>query len=242
MAGIKIAQPEVVSRAAWLAARKQLLAKEKELTRQRDALNRQRRELPWVKVEKEYVFATPEGKKTLADLFDGRSQLIAYHFMFEPGAKEGCPYCSFLADQIDGARVHLEHHDVSLVVVSRAPLAQIEAFRKRMGWGFTWASSYDSDFNFDYQVSFTKESIAKGPAYYNFEPRQSQSEGEESGTSVFAMDETGQVFHTYSSYARGDDLLLGAYNYLDLTPKGRNENGPAFNLTDWVRHHDRYDD
>ncbi len=240
MAGVKIAQPKVVSRAEWLAARKQLLVKEKELTRQRDAVSRERRELPWVRVDQEYVFDAPGGKETLADLFDGRSQLIIYHFMFAPGDKEGCPYCSFLADHIDGSLPHLEHHDVSLVVVSRAPLAQIEPFKRRMGWHFKWVSSYANDFNFDYQVSFTKESLAQGPAYYNFEPVPSQREGEGPGTSVFSMDETGQVFHTYSSYARGGDLLIGAYNYLDLTPKGRNETGPNFNLTDWVRHHDKY--
>ncbi len=242
MAGIQIAQPKVASPAEWLAARKQLLIQEKELTRQRDAVSRQRRELPWVRVEKDYVFEASDGQETLADLFHGRSQLIVYHFMLAPGEKEGCPYCSFLADHIDGALAHLEHHDVSLVVVSRALLADIDAFKKRMGWRFKWVSSYRNDFNFDYQVSFTKESMAKGPAYYNFAPRQSHTEGEEPGASVFAKDETGQVFHTYSSYARGGDLLIGAYNYLDLTPKGRNETGPAFNLTDWVRHHDRYDD
>jgi predicted dithiol-disulfide oxidoreductase (DUF899 family) len=231
----------IVSREEWLAARKQHLIKEKELTRLRDELSRQRRELPWVKVEKRYVFDGPDGKETLADLFAGRSQLIVYHFMFDPGWEEGCRSCSFLADHIDGSVVHLAHRDVTLMAVSRAPLPQIEAFRKRMGWRFKWVSSYGNDFNSDYHVSFTKDDMAKGNVYYNYEVRESTSEGEAPGTSVFYKDATGDIFHTYSSYARGGDILIGAYNYLDLVPKGRDEDALAFTMA-WVRHHDRYGD
>jgi len=231
----------IVTREEWLVARKQHLSKEKEFTRLRDELSRQRRELPWVRVEKRYVFEGPNGKETLADLFDGRSQLIVDHFMLGPGWKEGCVGCSFGADHIGGALVHLEHHDVTLVVVSRVPLPEIEAFKKRMGWRFKWVSSYGSAFNYDYHVSFPKDDIAKGKVYYNYEMRDFQSD-ELPGTSVFYRDEAGDIFHTYSCYARGGDILLGTYNLLDLTPKGRNETGPNHNLTDWVRHHDRYDD
>lgn len=232
----------VVSREEWLAARERLLEREKEITRMRDEIGRRRRELPWVKVEKRYVFDTPEGAQTLADLFAGRSQLIVYHFMFAPGWKEGCPGCSFLADHVAGALPHLEHHDVSLVVVSRAPRSDFEPFRRRMGWRFRWVSSFGGDFNGDYGVSFTREDLAKGPTAYNYRLREEQSEGEAPGVSVFYRNDRGEVFHTYSAYARGAELLIGAYNYLDLTPKGRNETGPGFNLGDWVRHHDKYDD
>jgi predicted dithiol-disulfide oxidoreductase (DUF899 family) len=230
----------IVTRDEWLVARKALLAKEKELTGLRDQLSAERRTLPWVKVEKNYVFDGPKGKETLADLFDGRSQLIVNHFMLGPGWKEGCVGCSFGADHIDGALVHLEHHDVTYVAISRAPLPEIEAYKKRMGWRFKWVSSYGGDFNSDYHVSFTKDDLAKGQTYYNYHVREPQSEGEASGTSVFTKDETGNVFHTYSCYARGDELLLSTYVLLDLTPKGRNETGPNHNLTDWVRRHDRY--
>ena len=224
----------------WLAARKAHLANEEALTRARDALSRERRELPWVRIEKPYVFDGPNGQETLADLFDGRSQLIVKHFMFGPDWGQGCVGCSFHADHIGGALVHLEHHDVTLVAVSRAPLDRIEAFRQRMGWRFKWVSSHGGDFNYDYHVSFTPEQIATGEMYYNYEMSRIDSD-ELSGLSVFYKDETGDIFHTHSQYARGSDLLLGTYNYLDLTPKGRNENGPGHNLTDWVRHHDRYD-
>ncbi len=230
---------KVVSRAEWLAARKALLVKEKELTRARDELSRQRRELPWVKVDKNYVFESQSGKQTLSELFDGRSQLIIYHFMFGPGWGEGCVGCSFLSDHVDGALLHLLQHDVSYVAVSRAPLVELEAFKKRMGWDFNWVSSFESDFNYDYHVSFDKHEIAKGKAYYNFEMRDVPSE-EMSGISVFYKDGTGSVFHTYSAYARGTESLLGTYSFLDLTPKGRNETGPRHDLSDWVRHHDRY--
>jgi predicted dithiol-disulfide oxidoreductase (DUF899 family) len=233
--------PKLVSRDEWLTARKELLKQEKELTRQRDALTAKRRELPWVRVEKEYVFDTPKGKQTLADLFDGRSQLVVNHFMLGPGWKEGCVGCSFGADHIEGALVHLEHHDVTVVVVSRAPLHEIEAYKKRMGWRFNWVSSYDSDFNYDYHVSFTKDDVTKGRVYYNFEMTEALIE-ELPGLSVFYKDAAGDIFHTYSSYARGAEELLGTYMVLDLTPKGRNETGPNHNLMDWVRRHDRYGD
>ena len=232
--------PIIVSQAEWLAARKELLSKEKQFSRQRDELSRQRRELPWEKVEKEYVFDGQNGKETLADLFAGRSQLIVYHFMFGPGWEEGCPSCSFLSDHIDGSVAHLAARDVRLVVVSRAPLAQIEAFKKRMGWRFKWVSSYGNDFNRDYHVSFTKEELAKGQMYYNYGMQQFPSE-EGPGTSVFYKDGAGKIFHTYSSYGRGLDMLIGAYNWLDIAPKGRDEEGLAFTMA-WVRHHDKYSD
>jgi predicted dithiol-disulfide oxidoreductase (DUF899 family) len=231
----------IVSRDEWLAARTALLAKEKEYTRQRDRLSAERRALPWVKVEKSYVFDTPAGKRTLAELFDGRSQLVVKHFMLGPGWKEGCVGCSFGADHISGALVHLEHHDVSVVAVSRAPLAEIEAYRKRMGWSFPWVSSNGSDFNYDFHVSFTPEELAKGKVYYNFGLTESSMD-ELPGLSVFCKDEAGGVFHTYSCYARGSEELLTTYMVLDLTPKGRDETGPRGNLTDWVRRHDEYED
>jgi predicted dithiol-disulfide oxidoreductase (DUF899 family) len=237
----KIELPRVGTRTEWLAARKALLIREKQLTRGRDALNAERRALPMVRIEKDYLFDTPEGGKPLAELFDGRSQLIVNHFMLGPGWNEGCVGCSFLADHIDGALAHLEHHDVSLVVVSRAPLAEITRFKARMGWRFKWASSYRSDFNHDFHVSFREEEIANGRVYYNYEMREFQSE-ELPGLSVFYKDGAGAVFHTYSSYARGAEELLGTYMWLDLTPRGRNETGPSFDLTDWVRHHDRYEE
>ena len=230
--------PKVVSREEWLAARVELLKKEKELTRARDAVSAERRALPWVKVEKEYIFEAPEGNKTLADLFNGRSQLIIYHFMWRRELGEGCVGCSFLADHVDGPNQHLAQHDVSFAAVSRAPLPLLQAFKQRMGWRFPWVSSFESDFNFDYHVSFTPEDLAKGKVYYNYRMTDASIE-ELSGISVFYR-ENGEIFHTYSSYARGNEEVLGAYMYLDLTPKGRNENGPHFTLADWVRHHDRY--
>jgi predicted dithiol-disulfide oxidoreductase (DUF899 family) len=230
---------QIVSQDEWLVARKQLLMKEKELTRLRDQLSTERRALPWVKIEKTYVFEGPNGKESLSDLFDGKSQLIIQHFMLGPGWKEGCIGCSFQADHLEGALLHLQHRDVAFAAVSRAPVSEIEAFKKRMGWRFKWLSSYESDFNYDFHVSFPQEAISKDKVYYNYDLREFQSE-ELSGTSVFYQEETGRVFHTYSTYARGDEPLLGTYNYLDLTPKGRGENGPNFNLTDWVRHHDNY--
>jgi predicted dithiol-disulfide oxidoreductase (DUF899 family) len=232
---------QIVSEEQWIMARKQLLLREKELTRMQDEVNRLRRELPWVRVEKNYIFDTLEGKQSLAELFDGRSQLVVYHFMFAPGWSAGCVGCSFLADHVDGANIHLAHHDVSFVAISRAPLADLANYKKRMGWRFKWVSSNGTDFNRDYHVSFTQDDLAKGVTYYNFEVREAQTEGEAPGISVFFKDENGVVFHTYSAYARGDERGLGAYMFLDLTPRGRNETGPNYNLTDWVKRHDEYD-
>ena len=229
----------VVSREQWLAARTAFLAKEREFTRLRDDLNRQRRELPWVKVEKPYVFDGPNGKETLADLFDGRSQLVVYHFMFSPEWNEGCKHCSFWADHYDSTRIHLNHRDVTLVVVSRAPLAKIKAFKKRMGWGFKWVSSLHNEFNFDFHVSFTPEDIKSAAAFYNYS-KASPGMTEREGTSVFYKDERGVVFHTYSCHARGIEMLNGTYHFLDLVPKGRDED-PA-NPQAWVQYHDKYKD
>ena len=192
-------------------------------------------------MEKSYQFDTLQGRRSLAELFDGRSQLIIKHFMFGPGWTEGCVGCSFEVDHIEAALVHLENHDVTFVSVSRAPLAQIEAFKARMGWGFKWVSSAGSDFNYDYNVSFTPEALAKGEAYYNYEMTDPGID-ELSGLSVFHKNAAGDVFHTYSTFGRGGEEVLGTYMLLDLTPKGRNEHGPNFNLTDWVRHHNRYED
>jgi predicted dithiol-disulfide oxidoreductase (DUF899 family) len=233
-------QHRVVAREQGLAARKAHLAKEKELTRLRDKLSAERRELPWVKVDKEYIFDGPNGTETLADLFDWRSQLIVHHYMFGPGWEAGCVGCSFAADHIEGTLVHVEHHDVSLVRVSRAPLAEIEAYRRRMGWRVKWVSSNGNAFNYDYHVSFTPEDVAKGRVYYNYDLCAFESE-ELSGLSVFYKDANGDVFHTYSTYARGDELVDSTYMLLDMTPKGRNETGPYYNLGDWVRRHDEYE-
>jgi predicted dithiol-disulfide oxidoreductase (DUF899 family) len=230
---------KIASRAEWTAARQALLAKEKEFTRLRDQLSAERRALPWVKIEKNYVFDGPTGKETLGELFDGRSQLVVDHFMLGPGWKAGCVGCSFGADHIEGGLVHLQHHDVSGVVVSRAPLAEIEAYRQRMGWRFKWVSSHDSDFNYDFHVSFTPDELAKGKVYYNYNMIDGGME-ELPGLSVFYKDASGAIFHTYSSYARGTEELATAYMVLDLTPKGRNETGPNHNLTDWARRHDEY--
>jgi len=230
---------KVVPHAQWVEARKKLLAKEKEFTRLRDELSRSRRALPWERVDKEYVFEGPRGKEKLADLFRGRSQLIVYHFMFGPGWKEGCPSCSFLADTFDGAAVHMAQRDVTFVAISRATLPEIQAFQKRMGWRFKWLSSFGSDFNFDYQVSTGKEEPGKSQVYYNYELTEFPSE-ERPGLSVFHKNENGETFHTYSTYARGLDILLTAYNFLDMTPKGRDEEGMKPHAMAWVRHHDRY--
>ncbi len=233
-------QHPIVSRDEWIEARKALLAEEKAFTRQRDKLAVARRALPWVKIEKTYVFDGPDGKETLADLFAGRSQLIVKHFMLAPGQKDPCVGCSFESDHVDGIVVHLEHNDVSYVVVARAPLREIQAAQRRMGWHFKWVSSYGSDFNYDFNVSFTPEQIAKGDAYYNY--RQGAVPMEDlSGRSVFYKDANGDVFHTYSSFGRGGEDFLGTYRLLDITPKGRNETGPRHNLTDWVRRHDEYE-
>lgn len=230
----------VVGEAEWFAARGHHLSREKELLRQFDELRRQRRELPWLRIAKPYVFQGPHGPQTLVDLFGASSQLVVQHFMFAPEWTEGCVGCSFQADHVDAAFVHLRHHDVAFAAVSRAPVEKIEAFRRRMGWQFHWVSSADNDFNYDFDVSFRAEDLARGPVRFNFELREVDGE-EMPGISVFYRDEEGDIYRTYSAYGRGVEPLVGAYSYLDLAPKGRNENGPAFNLTDWVRHHDKYD-
>jgi predicted dithiol-disulfide oxidoreductase (DUF899 family) len=229
---------KTVSRDEWLEARRAHLAKEKELLKAKDELRRQTRELPWVKVDKDYVFEGPNGKETLADLFAGRSQLIVKHFMLGPGWKEGCLGCSFGADQVDGSVVHLINHDVMFVAISRAPYSEIAAYHERMGWAFKWVSSFGSDFNFDYHVSFTEEEKKANRSFYNF------AEGpyfhdELPGYSVFYKDEAGDIFHTYSTFSRGTEMMSGVYGFLDVTPKGRNE-PPGTNLSDWVRRHDEY--
>lgn len=231
--------PKIVSREEWLGARKKLLAREKRLTHERDAIAAERRQLPWVKVEKNYVFDTPSGKQTLADLFDGKSQLIVYHFMFGPDWQEGCPSCSFIMDHTDGALAHLAQRDVSFAAISRAPISKIEAFKKRLGWKFNWVSSNGNDFNYDYHVSFTPEQKAQGKVEYNFDLMEFPS-AEAPGISVFYKDKNGTIFHTYSAYARGTEAPLGTYAYLDLVPKGRDEDGLRFTMA-WLRHHDRYD-
>ena len=231
---------KVVSHEEWLAASKDLLAKEKEFTRHRDEISRLRRELPWEKVGKQYVFEGANGTETLTDLFDGRSQLITYHFMFGPGWKEGCPSCSFLADAFDAIHPHITQRDITFVVVSRATLPEIDAFKKRMGWKFKWVSSNGTDFNYDYRVSFTKEQASSGNPLYNFETIPAYGE-EVPGASAF-IKKDGEIFHTYSTYARGLDILLPTYNWIDMTAKGRDEANVKPHAMAWVRHHDRYSD
>ena len=227
----------VVLQKDWLSARKKLLVKEKKFSKLRDELNKERRKLPWVKVEKEYVFDGPEGKTTLANLFCGKSQLIIYHFMFGPGWKDGCPHCSFWADHFDSANIHLGQPDKTFAVVSRAPLKEIEPFKKRMGWRFQWVSSNETDFNFDFNVSFTPEQIKSGTLPYNYGKIKMKID-ELQGVSAFYKDKKGDIYHTYSSYARGIDLMNTTYNFLDLTAKGRDENPDS--SQDWVRYHDKY--
>jgi len=229
----------VVSHEEWVSARVAFLAKEKELTRLRDDLSRQRRELPWEKVEKEYIFEGPNGRQTLAELFDGRSQLIVYHFMYGPDDTEGCQACSFWADNFNGIDIHLAHRDVTFLAISRAPLQKLEAYKKRMGWSFKWVSSFGTDFNFDYQVSGTPEEQASGMMFYNYALRENKGE-ERAGISAFFKDQDGTVFHTYSCYARGLDMMNGAYHYLDLAPKGRDEAILPWTMA-WLRRHDDYD-
>ena len=231
---------KVVSKGEWLVARKEYLIKEKEFTRLRDDLSRQRRELPWEAVNKEYVFEGPAGNQTLPELFEGRSQLIVYHFMFPPSWSEGCKSCSFWVDNFNGIVTHLKHRDVTLVAISKAPIDKLEAFKRRMGWNFNWVSSFSTDFNRDYQVSFTPEEMAKGEMYYNYTTSNFPVE-EAPGISVFYKDKDGNVFHTYSCYSRGLDMLNGAYHYLDLIPKGRDEDHLSYSM-EWLRHHDKYDD
>ena len=232
---------DVVSEQDWLSARRALLEREKALTRLQEQVTAARQALPWVKIEKTYTFDTPQGRKTLAELFGGRSQLVVYHFMYGPQMKTGCVGCSFLADHVDGANQHLKHHDVTFVAVSRAPLATLQAYKERMGWKFPWVSSEGSDFNYDFHVSFTKGELAKGEVFYNFEMTKNETMEDLHGTSVFFKDGNGDIYHTYSAYARGDERSLGTYMWLDITPKGRDE-GEGGNLTDWVRRHDEYED
>jgi predicted dithiol-disulfide oxidoreductase (DUF899 family) len=230
-------QHDIVSQPEWLEARRALLTKEKEFSRLREDLAQQRRDLPWVAVSKQYTFAGPHGPESLADLFDGRNQLIVYHFMFDPSWDEGCLHCSFWADNFEGAPVHLQARDVTLTVVSRAPIAKIAAYKHRMGWTFPWVSSLDTDFNFDLGVSFPEDALAEHRAVYNYgstEPGFPEREG----LSVFVKNEAGEIFHSYSSYARGIDMINGTYQLLDLVPKGRDE--PAGEVQSWVRRHDEY--
>jgi predicted dithiol-disulfide oxidoreductase (DUF899 family) len=229
----------VVTRDEWIAERKTLLAREKELTRLRDQIARERRALPWVRIDKNYVFDAPDGRRTLAELFADRRQLLVQHFMLGPGWEQGCPSCSFMADHSDGMNVHLAHRDVTLVAVSRAPLTEIERFRQRMGWRFKWVSSHGSDFNYDFGVSFTPEEVAKGELYYNYGTWPFGCE-ELPGISAFFKDDANQVFHTYSTYGRGVEVMMGTYNMLDLMPKGRDERDVRHKM-EWVRHHDRYE-
>ena len=231
---------KVVSHDEWIAARKAYLAEEKAFTRARDTLSKKRRELPWEKVEKNYLFDTPSGKQSLAGLFGGKSQLIIYHFMLGPGWEAGCPSCSLIADHFDGATIHLAQRDIAFAVVSRAPLPEIEKFKTRMDWKFTWVSSFGSDFNHDYQVSVSPEEKTGGKVLYNYEIIEKFPSDERPGASVFFKDPSGEVFHTYSTYGRGLDILIGAYNLIDLAPKGRDEEGLTFSMA-WVRHHDRYE-
>lgn len=231
-------QHRIVSHDQWIAARREFLAKEKEFTRLRDELSRERRDLPWEQVEKSYVFDGPSGKESLGDLFAGKSQLIVYHFMFDPGWDAGCKSCSFWADNFERLPVHLKHRDVSLVAISRAPLAKLDAYRRRLGWSFKWVSSGGNDFNYDYRVSFTPEEAEKGELDYNYGNVKMRMM-ELPGVSVFYKDSSGAIFHTYSSYARGIDMLNNAYHYLDLTPKGRDEGD---GIMAWLRRHDEYAD
>ena len=231
-----MAEHKIVSHDRWVEARQQLLAKEKEFTQLRDELSQARRDLPWERVDKNYIFEGPDGKETLAHLFGKQSQLIIYHFMFDPDWDAACKSCSFWADNFNGIDVHLKHRDISFLAVSRAPLAKIEAYKKRMDWNFKWVSSFSSDFNYDYQVAFKPEDMASGQVYYNYRKTKAMSP-ELVGVSVFFKDETGAIYHTYSAYSRGVDILNGAYNYIDLTPKGRDE-GERNQF--WVRRHDEY--
>ena len=231
----------IVSTEAWLAARKELLKTEKEFSRLRDKMAQRVRDLPWRRVEKEYVFDGPDGKESLSDLFAGRSQLLVYHFMYGPEDSEGCRSCSLMADHYDPAIIHLNHRDVTFVTVSRAPLAELQAYRKRMGWSFKWVSSQDSEFNFDYQVSSKPGDVEKADVYYNYDEESSFRMSERPGLSVFRKDGEKAILHTYSTYARGLDRFLGVYRFLDVAPNGRDEAELPFPMG-WVRHHDRYED
>ncbi|MFT5194403.1 MAG: putative dithiol-disulfide oxidoreductase (DUF899 family) [Candidatus Promineifilaceae bacterium] len=231
---------KIVSRDEWLAARTAYLAKEKEFTKQRDQLSQERRELPWVKLDKEYQFDGPEGAESLADLFDGRSQLIVYHFMYGPDWKEGCPSCSFWADNYNNVVVHLNQRDISMITVSRSDLANLEAYKKRMGWNFKWVSSLKNDFNYDFHVSATADQLAAKAMVYNYQNTTGWAAEEMPGISVFCKNESGEIFHTYSTYSRGLDMLNGAYHYMDLVPKGRDENDLPHTMA-WLKRNDSYE-
>ena len=233
-----VKNPTIVSEEKWLAARRELLREEKELTRFRDRLAVRRRELPWVKVDQAYIFQSPGGRVSLADLFEGRSQLVVYHFMFGSGWEEGCKSCSYVSDHLAPTVVHLKARDVAFAAISHAPLAEFAPFKERMGWTFNWVSSHGSEFNRDYHVSFTAEELADGKVDYNYGLREFPVE-EAPGLSVFAKDEKGDVYHTYSTYGRGLDQLIGTYTLLDLVPKGRDEDSEL--TMSWVRYHDSYD-
>jgi predicted dithiol-disulfide oxidoreductase (DUF899 family) len=232
-------RPAVVTHDKWIAARKQLLARERELTHLRDRIASDRRALPWERVDKDYLFDTPEGPRTLSALFGNHHQLIVQHFMFAPDWEQGCPSCSYMADHADGMTVHLAQRDIAFVAISRAPLAMIERFRQRMEWQFNWVSSNDTDFNYDYGVSFLPEQQATGKVHYNY-CDQHFPQAEAPGISVFYKDDDASIFHTYSTYSRGVEVMMGAYSLMDLTPIGRNERDVP-NKMEWVRHHDRYD-
>ncbi|HYF18250.1 MAG TPA: thioredoxin family protein [Ramlibacter sp.] len=229
----------IVDEAAWTEARLRLLAREKELTRMRDEVARERRALPWRRMAKPYGFETQEGRRTLAELFGGRRQLVVQHFMFGPGWEQGCPSCSYMADHMEGMTVHMAHRDTAFVAVSRAPLAQILRFRERMGWKFDWVSSHGSEFNYDFGVNFTPQELATGEVAYNYRKGYFPAE-EAPGISVFFRDDAGEVFHTYSTFGRGLEVMMGAYALIDLTPKGRDERDVFYKM-EWVRHHDRYE-
>lgn len=235
-----MARPRVTTREAWLTARLELLEAEKEFTERSDELARRRQALPWVRIDTEYRFETADGTSTLAELFDGRHQLLMQHFMLGPDWDQGCPSCSFMADHTDGMLVHLAHRDTSFVAVSRAPLVEIERYRRRMGWKFNWVSSYGSDFNRDFGVSFTRDEVATGELRYNYRISPSHLGEELPGVSAFYRDDDGTVFHTYSTYGRGVEVMMGTYRMLDLTPKGRDERDVP-NKMEWVRRHDEYD-
>ncbi len=236
---INLDNHQIVSKNEWIAARKVLLKKEKEFTALRDQLSQLRRELPWIAVDKEYIFEGRNGKVNLSELFDGRSQLIVYHLMYDPTWDAACQSCSFWADNFNDIILHLNHRDVTMIAISKAPYSKIDTYKKRMGWDFKWVSSFDTDFNRDYNVSFTKEELEKKEGFYNFSI-QDPSVSELPGVSVFYKDPSGKIFHTYSAYARGIDILNNTYNYLDLVPKGRDEDGYDFPMA-WVRRHDEYD-
>lgn len=229
----------VVTKEEWLEARRDFLAQEKEFTRQRDALSKARRELPWVKVDKTYLFDGPNGKESLSELFDGRSQLIVYHFMYGPDWKEGCPSCSFWADNFNDVIVHLAHRDITMIAASRTTLENLNAYQKRMGWDFKWVSSLENDFNYDYHVSATPQQIEANAMTYNFQDHNWAS-AEMPGLSVFYKNESGEIFHTYSAYSRGLDMFNGAYHLMDVAPKGRDEDSLPWSMA-WLRRHDAYE-